>query len=214
MKRFICIFLIGIMMCSLVACDFSTNTNTTPQLSPEEIKKQEDERKVKNVEDLIDDIGSVGDSTFTTKDKIEKAEKAYDELDENLKSRVSNYDKIATAWKRFAYYEVYNGAKSKALYTLKSKLKDPASLQLHSTQIIVFYDANEENPAIVSVEMDYSANNSFGGAVRNDWKEVYEVRNGYLYESEKYYYKFGGIIYSEDGEYKTLDVVRTYGPPS
>ena len=97
MKRTIAILLALLMVLSLTACGRGGQTTPTPEPTPE--KPEE----VKNVENLIDSIGTV---TIQSKEAIELAEKEYSYLSENNKAQVSNYSNLLRA--RDSYSDVFN----------------------------------------------------------------------------------------------------------
>ena len=181
MKKLISILLIIIVMFSLVAC------NTEPQLSPEEIQKQIEEEKVQNVEDLIDSIVHKLSPDYLT--TIQAAQSAYDELDDNLKELVNNYEKLIRAQKIYKWNNIQKNAISKATSELRSELKYPPSLTKNNEIAIIFYDKNLENPLFVQVSISYSAMNSFGGYKNGHWFSYFEVtENGTLNKITIYEY--------------------------
>lgn len=187
MKKILLLLLAVVLMASMFSCDGNSNVDKIdePTLTTEEIKAQEDDEKVKNVIDLIDAASSVYNSDYTTKEKIQKAEDAYEKLEEQLKQRVTNYDKLARAWKHYDFYYTCWSAKFSAEFDLKSRLKNPDSLQINSSKVEICYDATLTKQLAVHVMLDYSAQNGFGGYNRDTMDYTVEIReNGALDSKE------------------------------
>lgn len=118
--------------------------------------------EVKNVESLIESIGTV---TRETESKIIEAEKEYSNLLEDDKSKVDNYDDLQNArdeynniGKDFSEETKYC---ARAIITIKNCLKDPNSIEVHK----VDFNDGEHKYA----QIDYSAKNSYGGLSRSTY---------------------------------------------
>ena len=178
--------LFGVTM-AFGGCDGNDDGNEEngTTLSEEEIKAQEEYEKVKAVMNLIEEASSVFDSSYDTEEKIQTAENEYKKLDEHLKARVTNYDKLETAWKHYNYFSIYDAAKLRAESVLRSRLKNPSSLQVNSTAILICYDSTLTKQLAVHVEMNYSAQNGFGGYNRDTFLYTVKISETGRLESEE-----------------------------
>lgn len=66
------------------------------------------------------------------------------------------------------------------LSLLSKMLKNPSSLQIHSIKSTETVKQNDELvEGLIGIKIDYSAQNSFGGYVRDDFYAIVDVSNGY-----------------------------------
>lgn len=185
MKKIICYLLACIMLCSFTACAKNDINSLEVQ---ERLQAMKEAEKVDNVKKLIDEIGDIWSyNLVNTKMKIEAAEKAYNELDDSLKPEVSNYSEIAKAWKLYEYYHYYNMAENTAHSSIMRKLKDPSSFKCITSFTTLYYDAELKAPLLISVSVEYSATNSYGGRVKDYYFVYYEIEDG-KFSSSKYGY--------------------------
>lgn len=186
MKKIICILLTFIMLCGLVACGNNAKSTEEATLSPEEIKQQEDLARIENVKKLIEELDSISDASYDSEQKILEAEQAYNELDDSLKKQVDNYEKIAKVKKIYEYFHYCEIAKSKAVSSIKSNLKNPGSYEEVFGYSIMYYDAEIKTPLLVAVKITYSATNSFGGRLQEKYQIFYEIKGGKLSSAKPY----------------------------
>lgn len=171
MKRLFCIALICIMLCGMCSC--GNSKNGTKQT--EESVAAHETKIVNAVESIINNASKVYTADWETYQKLSDAETAYNELEEHLKERITNYDKLILAWKKYFYYDCSDSALERTKTSLKAQLNDPSSLQIHYMRVEIYYDTNKEKPVLASISLDYSAKNGFGGAVRSNWYSYYAV---------------------------------------
>ena len=196
MKKFFCIFLLCVITVSMISCQ-NNNSSNLPDVQVTEPQKD----RVKEVEDLIKDalsataFGIAEEDYESCKKTVEKAEEAYNKLTQNEKDTLGEENKYILTWSR----QILNIATARKVATekaqnkIKKNLINPNSMQVNDTDCYIYYDKNTKAPVVVSITIDFSAQNGFGG---------------YHRDTDYFYYKLNndGSIYQEIGvsEYNSI----------
>ena len=138
------------------------------------------------IEKAIEEIGSIYDFanlnkvtlSLNIKPKIEIARKAYDQLLSDAEKEQVDDSAILKAEKYYDYYYDYKYAEEWATQKLKERLKNPNSLQVHSAKVLICYDSTKSTSLAFSVEIDYSAQNSFEGYTRDTFLWNFKKEDG------------------------------------
>lgn len=163
MKKMICVWLSVLLLTTMISC----NNTTTPNNG--DVYKEPAKTPVQEVEEKIQNLGTINDAEYETQQALEEAEDAYEKLNDAEKEQIGTYayKKLKRARRYFDFYNLKEQAIGQATLELKSRLKNPASLQVHSVEVEMVYDSNKEIPLAVHVSIDYSAQNGFGGYNRD-----------------------------------------------
>lgn len=184
----------------------ATNGNENPTKTDSETDK---ERSLQNLIQLVNAIGPVTDCSDATKQRIAAASEAA--LDEEyiwyLYPEKWNSDVLNKAIMHFCGYM----AKEAACIEVKSELLRPASMEVNSCIVKIYYERvgsdTYDDIFIVQVTLDYSAQNQLGGYVRDTKKFEYAFNTIYEYDLQKAIASFKPDKYSTKGSlYETMNL--------
>lgn len=180
MKRLTCTLFAILLLLSLFACDDGETGYSEESKAPEKTAVELVEERISALDSPTNDL--------KYKYELEQAEKAYEELSPADKSKVRNYDLLLSSREVYDYKVWEEKLEDRVVYSIKSKLLNPESLQIHSCSIVM-YKMGESIYA--SVIVDYSAQNRAGGYSREKKFEKYKYYEndwGYFYENGADFY--------------------------
>ena len=162
------------------------------------------EKIKKPTEKVIDEISTL--DTNSSLREIERVQELYDALTESEKEEISNYDHFLHCKECVEYDNIVDRAFYLVKKELDSRLKNPQSLQIHSKTYAAYKYKETSTPKIeyICIEIDYSAQNGFGGYNRDVYsKTYYTTSDGKLMES-----------YSSRYNLESRDTLERYYDPS
>ena len=201
MKKTICLFIASLMIFLLCSCN-QKNSSSNEALET----KTETISPTQQVINLIDDIGN---SYYSSREKIDKAKNAYNALSTDEKKLVTNHDVLIESEITYMRIKTQEEIKSMAESYLKSNLKNPSSLQINSQTVDCYYTSDIYQPILAQIEIDYSAQNGFGGYNRD------KVYYAYMYDANSRNWS----LFAEDDEHfvkfymKARELGASYGSP-
>ncbi|MBQ9805805.1 MAG: hypothetical protein IJW49_04795 [Clostridia bacterium] len=163
MKKTILFLLISILVISLISCGSETNESNNANPAYQAVINR------------IEAIKNISDASVDSRTKVDTVRSQYDALDDQAKAQVTNYDLLLKLERRIKFYSAREEAESEIKDWFNANLKNPSSLETHGTSIIVYCDTSHENPVLISAEVDYSAQNGFGGTNRETKYFYYKV---------------------------------------
>lgn len=129
-------------------------------------------------QNVIDEIAGL--SAYSSLEEVKRVRELYDELSSTQEKAITNYDHLLYCEECANYIDTVNKAFEFAEKDLKSTLRNPQSLQIHEKTYRAYciYDSKDEITDIW-IEIDYSAQNGFGGYDRDTYAEMIEIEYSY-----------------------------------
>ena len=148
----------------------------------EQEEKEKQEQEIRRVQSLIDDIplesyNATITGIYTLIVKAEEAEEAYNNLSENLKNQISNYDRIEKAKAIFEFDKWEDRAVGKLELAIKASLINASSYEPYSSVCNIYYDTALNNPVCCYVSVHFSATNRLGGRIDSYESAEYKMDN-------------------------------------
>ena len=169
MKKILCTLLVLSTIFSMSACT-----------STKEPETETEAETISNVEHVIYLINELSIYSYHPDDDVAEIEAAYNALSSEEKELITNYGEYQKKKLQIAHdrYEE----------ELEDTFKNPASVQINSCFAFLYYAYDYKTPVYAKVSIDYSAQNSFGGYVRDT------AYFGYEFDPEKGEWQYDGKL--------------------